>query len=111
MVIVLFAEYLGSHEVGCAAECFDIVPGLTREAQVAYFGDDPALLSFLQNVLWFDVSVENLFIVHVAQPTDPVTDHLDRFQHGEDRSRLLRLNHREIAQVAVLHNHEDPAVV
>ena len=55
------------------------------QSEVAYFASECVFVSFAdENVLWFDVSVDDVKVVYGLDPPDELGKNADGFLEGED---------------------------
>ena len=70
------------------------------------------MLGFLpEDVFGLDVPVEDVVAVHVGESTDDFLDDGGALLEGEDALFLLGLDGGDVAEVAILHDHEYPSVI
>ena len=67
-LIVFFSlEYLGSHDEGSSYFCFCHIESLVHELRDTKISNFKLLISSDEDVVGFDIPVNNLFIVHIFE--------------------------------------------
>ena len=111
-VVLFFLEDFGCHVVGGAAKGVDLLLlGLAGEAEVADFGEDSFFGFDLEDVFGFDVPVEDIMFVHVGEAMDDFLGDVGALLEGEDALFFVGLDVGDVAEVAVLHEHENPTII
>lgn len=114
IILFLFVDFRG-HIVGSSTKRPYTLLKLSGKAQITNL-HLLFLLAFLlcfrdEDVLRFDIPVQNFPLVHVLQTVDYLNQDFFAFREREHRIEFFVLDVGKVAHIAVLHHHKNPPII